>query len=83
MDVRPTSRLRCNGHPVGRPAVTGCLGLMEARMIEDGHIDHEQLLRLGKVLLLLVEREDLLVRLPVVYQLTQKSLPIEELNRAS
>ena len=63
--------------------VTGCLGLMEARMIEDGHIDHEQLLRLGKVLLLLVEREDLLVRLPVVYQLTQKSLPIEELNRAS
>jgi Trp operon repressor len=56
---------------------------MEARMIEDGHIDHEQLLRLGKVLLLLVEREDLLVRLPVVYQLTQKSLPIEDLNRAS
>jgi hypothetical protein len=52
-------------------------------MIEDRHIDHAQLLRLGKVLLLLVEREDLLVRLPVVDQLTKKILPIEELDRAS
>ena len=52
-------------------------------MIERSHIDHAQLLQLGKVLLLLVEREELLVKLPVVYQLTKKNLPIEELSRAS
>jgi hypothetical protein len=66
-----------------RPAVTGCLGLMEARMIEGRHIDHAQLLQLGKVLLLLVEREELLVNIPVVDQLTKKVVPIEELSRAS
>jgi hypothetical protein len=40
-------------------------------------------LQLGKVLLLLVEREELLVKLPVVDQLTKKIVPIEELSRAS
>jgi hypothetical protein len=60
-----------------------CLGLMEARMIEGRHIDHAQLLQLGKVLLLLVEREELLVNLPVVDQLSKKVVPIEELSRAS
>ena len=52
-------------------------------MIEDRHIDHAQLLRLGKVLLLLVEREEQLVKLPAVDQLTERILPIEELSRAS
>jgi hypothetical protein len=69
-----------------RSSSAGCNwlpGLMEARMIEDRHMDHAQLLRLGKVLLLLVEREELLIRLPVVDQLTKKILPIEELRRAS
>jgi hypothetical protein len=56
---------------------------MEARMIEGRHIDHAQLLQLGKVLLLLVEREELLVNLPVVDQLSKKVVPIEELSRAS
>jgi hypothetical protein len=51
-------------------------------MIEDRHIDHAQLLQLGKVLLLLAEREELLAKLPVV-ELTKKILPIEELSRAS
>jgi hypothetical protein len=66
-----------------RPAVTGCLELMEARMIEGRHIDHAQLLQLSRVLLLLVEREELLVNLPVVDQLTKKVVPIEELSEAS
>jgi hypothetical protein len=56
---------------------------MEARMIEGRHIDHAQLLQLSKVLLLLVEREELLVNLPVVDQLTKKVVPIEELSEAS
>jgi hypothetical protein len=56
---------------------------MEARMIDGRHIDHAQLLQLGKVLLLLVEREELLAKLPLVDQPTKKILPIEELSRAS
>jgi hypothetical protein len=64
-------------------ALTGCLELMEARMIEGRHIDHAQLLQLGKVLLLLVEREELLVKLTLVDQLTKEIMPIEELSRAS
>jgi hypothetical protein len=56
---------------------------MEARMIEGRPIEHAQLLQLGKVLLLLVEREELLAKLPRVDQLTKKILPIEELSRAS
>ena len=51
-------------------------------MIEGRHIDHAQLLQLGKVLLLLVEGEELLAKLPLVDQLTQRILPIEELSRA-
>jgi hypothetical protein len=47
-------------------------------MIEGRHIDHAQLLQLGKVLVLLVEREELLVKVPVVDQLTKKILPIED-----
>jgi hypothetical protein len=52
-------------------------------MIERRHIEHVQLLQLGKVLLLLVEREELLVELPVTTQLTKEVVPIEELSRAS
>jgi hypothetical protein len=62
---------------------TGRLGLMEARMIEGRHIEHAQLLQLGKVLLLLVEREELLVKLPAMTQPTKEIVPIQELNRAS
>ena len=52
-------------------------------MVEGRHIDRAQLLQLSKVLLLLVEREELLVKLPVVDQLTKKIVAIEELTRAS
>ena len=65
------------------PAVTACLGLMEARMIVGRHIDHAQLLQLGKVLLLLVKREELLANVPLADKLTKKILPSEELSRAS
>ena len=52
-------------------------------MIERRYIEHVQLLQLGKVLLLLVEREKLLVKLPATTQPTKEIVPIEELTRAS
>ena len=52
-------------------------------MIESRHMDHAQLLQFGKVLLLLVEREELLAKVPLADQLTKKILLIEELTRAS
>ena len=39
-------------------------------------------LQLGKVLLLLVEREELLVILPALTQPSREIVPIEDLNRA-
>jgi hypothetical protein len=63
--------------------VTGLLGLMATRMIERRHIEHVQLLQLGKALLLLVEREELLVKLPAMISLTEEIEPLEELSRAS
>jgi hypothetical protein len=56
---------------------------MEARMIEGKHIEHAQFLQLGKVLLLLVEREELLVRLPAMTQPSREIGPIQDLSRAS
>jgi hypothetical protein len=57
---------------------------METRMIERRQIEHVQLLQLGKVLLLLVEREELLVKLPSHHPAdTKEIVPIEELGRAS
>ena len=61
----------------------GLLGLMEARVIECRHIEHVQLLQLGKVILLLVEREELLLNLPAITNLTKEIVPLEELSRAS
>jgi hypothetical protein len=52
-------------------------------MIEGRHIEHGQLLQLGKVLLLLVEREELLVKLPAITQPSKEVIPTQELNRAS
>lgn len=53
-------------------------------MIDRRHIDHAQLLELGKVLLLLVRREELLVKLPATTQPASEIVaPIEELKRAS
>jgi hypothetical protein len=56
---------------------------METRLIEPGHIEHVQLLQLGKVFLLLVERKELLVKLPAMNQRTKDTMPIEELSKAS
>jgi hypothetical protein len=56
---------------------------METRLIERRHIQHAQLLQLGKVLLLLVEREELLIKLPDMNQLNKEIMPLEELSRAS
>jgi hypothetical protein len=52
-------------------------------MIARRRIDRTQLLQLGKVLLLLVEREELLVKLPAMTQPTKEIVPIEGLGRAS
>jgi hypothetical protein len=55
-----------------------------AGTIERRHIEHVQLLQLGKVLLLLVEREELLVKLPSHDPAdTKEIVPIGELGRAS
>jgi hypothetical protein len=56
---------------------------METRVIECRHIEDIQLLQLGKVILLLLEREELLVKLPAMTQPTKEIVPIQELNRAS
>jgi len=52
-------------------------------LIERRHIEHAQLLQLGKVILLLVEREELLVNFPAMISLTEKIEPLEEYSRAS
>jgi hypothetical protein len=52
-------------------------------MIACRQIDRTQLLQLGKVLLLIVEREELLVELPAMTQPTKEIVPIEGLGRAS
>ncbi len=52
-------------------------------MVKGRHIEHAELLQFGKVLLLLVEREELLVTLPVVDGLAKKIVAIEGLSRAS
>lgn len=49
-------------------------------MVKGRHIEHAELLQFGKVLLLLFEREELLVTPPVVDELTKKIVPIEELS---
>jgi hypothetical protein len=67
----------------GAPVCTGCLALMAARLIERREFEHVQLLQLGKVLLLLVEREELLIKLPVVDELTKEIMLIQDLSRAS
>jgi hypothetical protein len=56
---------------------------METRVIECRHIEDIQLLQLGKVILLLAEREELLLNLPAMTNLTKEIVPIEELSRAS
>jgi hypothetical protein len=52
-------------------------------MVDRRQIDRTQLLQLGKVLLLLVEREELLVELPAMTQPTKEIVPIEGLDKAS
>jgi hypothetical protein len=52
-------------------------------MMDRRQIDRTQLLQLSKVILLLVEREELLVNLPAMSSLTNEIVPIEELRRAS
>jgi len=53
-------------------------------MIERRHIEHVQLLQLGKVLLLLVERQELFVKLPSHDPADIKEIvPMEGLGRAS
>jgi hypothetical protein len=52
-------------------------------MVEGSHIDHAQLLQLGKMLLLLVEQREPPLDLPAVTDLGKKIMPIDELGRAS
>jgi hypothetical protein len=52
-------------------------------MIERRQIKHARLLELGKVLLLLVEREELLLGLPVTNELAKEILPVKEFSKAS
>jgi hypothetical protein len=52
-------------------------------MIARRQIDRTQLLQFGKVILLLVKREELLVTLPAMTQPTKGIVPIEGLGRAS
>jgi hypothetical protein len=58
-------------------------GMQETRMIERRHIDHAQLLQLGKMLLLLVKRQELPLDPPPTSYLNKETMPLEELRRAS
>jgi hypothetical protein len=49
-------------------------------LIEPRHFEHVQLLQLGKTFLLLVRRQELLVKLPAIIK---EIVPIEELGKAS
>jgi hypothetical protein len=50
---------------------------------ERRQIDHQQLLQLSRTMLLLAERQELLLDLPAANELVQKVIPIEGFSRAS
>jgi hypothetical protein len=52
-------------------------------MTERRQIDHEQLLQLSRTILLLAERQELLLDLPAAKEEGNEVLPIEEFSRAS
>ena len=52
-------------------------------MTERRQIDHEQLLQLSRTILLLAERQQLLLNLNGAEEEDKKVIPIEGLNRAS
>jgi len=52
-------------------------------MIECRQIDHKKLLQLGKTLLLLVRRQELLVDIPATTPPTQEIVPAGELGRTA
>ncbi len=52
-------------------------------MIERRQIDHAQLLQLGKMLLLLVKRQEPPLNFPVVAHINKEILPVEKLFKAS
>ena len=56
---------------------------METLLIERRHIEHAQLLQLGKTFLLLVRRRELLVKLPAITRQIEEIVQIEELRKAS
>jgi hypothetical protein len=56
------------------------LGYKEKRMIDRRQIDHLELVKLGKTLLLLFRRQELLVHIPATTLPTQESMPIGELR---
>jgi hypothetical protein len=56
---------------------------VETLLIERRHIEHVQLLQLGKTFLLLARRQELLVKLPAITRQIEEIVPIEELGKAS
>ncbi|HET6216296.1 MAG TPA: hypothetical protein VFE27_04695 [Acidobacteriaceae bacterium] len=52
-------------------------------MAERRHIEHAQVLRLAKVVLLLVERQHMLLEFPGVTNLDRTIIPPEDLLKAS
>jgi hypothetical protein len=56
---------------------------METRLIDPRHIEHVQLLQLGKTFLLLARRQELLVKLPATTLQIKEIVPMEELGKAS
>ena len=51
-------------------------------MIERRQIDHIDLMQLGKMVLLLFKRQELLVDLPSMIQTTEEIVPTEELSKS-
>ena len=59
------------------------LSNLEAVMIERKHIDHAELLELGKMLLLLIKRQQIKSNFSSLTDLDKRVTEVEELARAS
>jgi hypothetical protein len=68
------------------PVTIRCVGAsidLEAVMIKSRHIDHAELLQLGKTLLLLIKRQEIKLTFSSLAELNRRGAEVEKLVRAS
>jgi hypothetical protein len=52
-------------------------------MVKPKHIDHAELLQLGKTLLLLIQRQEITLNFASLTELDRRVIEVEKLSRAS